>query len=319
MIAMNVEGVSEACEDFVTELVQEALIFAEDNPDGFAPFGVVLLMDGAQWDVPDPILDDPDAALEAILVELSQSTESSSNASRRYGTVLRRTVMKEAWRSVRRSPRTGAPGQPDGRDELSAKLAWRLGDRPTERQCCDRADGAAHRGPGTPPSRRMGRGRLRELRQLAWELHADTYGYAGSMKPCAPSTTIRVPPGRCWIGCCPVTDWGELDRDDAIALLQPVAQWIAEILIRTHGARWDVVADGDRFAYVVVLDGGTRQLDPYAFVAEYSQEPLPSVRRHRPPCRGADPGLRHRSPVDGERRPRRRAIRAPSAPARPPT
>jgi len=116
-----------------------------------------------------------------------------------------------------------------------------------------------------------------QLRQLVWELHADTYGYDGVHQA---MRAFDSDPRPAW----PLLDrlvsdyrFGELDHDDAIALLQPVAQWIAEILIRIHGARWDVVADGQRFAHVVVLDGGARQLDPYAFVAQYSQAQLPSV------------------------------------------
>lgn len=273
---MNVEGVGEACEDFVTELVQEALIFAEDNPDGFAPFGVVLLMDGTQWDVPDPILDDPDAALEAILTQLSQSTESAR-------------CVAAVW--------DGPTPQHDGKLGAVFVEVQELG-RPYSRMVAmgyqrnshgvsatGQLSDSAATAPMVPLTVDLVRRHLdewaednyAELRQLVWELHADTYGYDRIDEA---MLAFDHDPRPAW----PLLNrllsgyrFGELDRDDAIALLQPVAQWIAEILIRIHGARWDVVADGERFAHVVVLDGGTRRLDPYAFVAEYAQAPLPPV------------------------------------------
>jgi hypothetical protein len=273
---MNVEGISEACEDFVTELVQEALIFAEDNPDGFAPFGVVLLMDGGQWDIPDPILNDPDAALEAILTELSQSTESAR-------------CVAAVW--------DGPTPQGDSKSGAVFVEVHELG-RPYSRMVAMgyqrtshgvRATGRLSDSEQTPPmvplTVDLVRRHLTEwaeadyaaLRRLVWELHADTYGYDRIDEA---MNAFDRDPRPAW----PLLDqllsgyqFGELDRDDAIALLEPAAQWIAEILIRVHGARWEVVADGDRFAHIVVLDGGTRRLDPYAFVAEYASAPLPSV------------------------------------------
>lgn len=273
---MNVEGVSDACQGFVTELVQEALIFAEDNPDGFAPFGVVLLLDGTQWDVPDPALDDPDAAVEAIIMQLSRSSESAR-------------CVAVVWDSPapHRDGRRGAVfvevhelGRPDSR--MVAMSYQRNGHRIVATgQLSDSATTA----PIVPLTVDLVRRHLGEwaqdnyaqLRRLVWELHADMYGYDGidqamhafdhDPRPAWPLLSRLLCDYR----------FGDLDRDDAVALLQPLAQWIAEILIRVHGARWDVVADGDRFAHVVVLDGGTRRLDPYAFVAEYSQAPLPPV------------------------------------------
>lgn len=272
---MNVEGVSEACEDFATELVEQALVFAEENPDGFAPFGAVLLMDGTQLDVPDPLLHDPDAALDAILAELSKPTESARCVAAVWeGTppdddVQRGTVFVEVYELGRPYSRVVAMGYRRTADGVSAT---------GQRQ--DTAETA----PMVPLTADLVRRHLdewaeeeyRQLRQIVWDLHVDTYGYDDRYDD------VMDPFDRDPRRAGPLLDqmladyqFGELDHDDAVVLLHPIAQWIGEILIRVHGAKWDVAPDGDTFTHVVVFDGGTRHFDPYAFIARYADEPLP--------------------------------------------
>lgn len=55
-----------------------------------------------------------------------------------------------------------------------------------------------------------------------------------------------------------------LSEDERVYLHTQLVAFVAEVLVRGHGARWDVIADGDGFAYVLAV--GDRFVDLFTLV-----------------------------------------------------
>lgn len=283
---MRVEDVSEVCDDFVTALVQDALAGAEHDPDGFAPFGAVLNMDGTQWRIPDPASHDLETALDLARFELARVSESARCVALVWGGDIQLHADREAvyahlyggvyvevyelGRSVghivamgyRRSRRgVSATGQ-TAENTLTSPIV------PLTIELVRR-----HLGEWAEDCRE-------DLRLFVQQLDADIRGFDrldDDMRAFDVDSRACGPLFDEWLSTFP---FGELDRDDAIALLAPAAQYVAEVLISVHGGRWDVVVDGEQFSHVVVVDGDDgriHQVDPYAVVAEYADAPLPPL------------------------------------------
>jgi hypothetical protein len=278
---MRVEGASDECDDFVTGLVQEALIDAEDHPDGFAPFAAVLYVDGTDRRNDYQAGNDPDAGMRLARSELSQVDDWARCVAvvwNGYADTLdgdREAVYAEVYEL----------GRPEGHVVAMGYRRDQWGVLPTGQIATVKELSE----PVVPLTGELMRRHLDEwaadsredLRLFVEQLYADIHGFYDQRE--ADMRAFDDDPRTCaplledWLSEFP---FGELDREGAVALLVPVARYIAEVFIRLHAARWDVTVDGGNFSHVIVVDGNDgrlHQIDPYAFVAEYGNAPLPPL------------------------------------------
>jgi len=271
LLALRLDNLSDPCLDFVAELAQEALADAEREPDGFSPFTAVLYLDGTQRRRRYEVRDDPEGVLELAHSELGDTGESAR-------------CVAVVWDGyiVRMSGRTDDAvhveayelGRPGGHILAMAYIRDRRGISVSTEAWHERFETE----PIVPLTVESMRRHLDEwtdrcradLRELVDQLYGDAPAFDDDPHACVPVLEE-------WLSDLP---FGELDTEDAVALLAPVARYVAEVLIRVHWGRWDVTSDGENLTHVVVVggdDGQSHQLDPFALVREYADAPLPPL------------------------------------------
>jgi hypothetical protein len=270
LVGLGLEYVSDVCVEFVAEVVREALADAARDPDGFAPFTAVLNMDGTQRRSRYELGDDPEATLELARAELGGLDESARcvavvwNGYARHVRGEREAVYVEVYEL----------GRPCGHVVSQSYHRDRLGVSPYGQMSGE----LARTDPIVPPTVELARRHLGEwtdrcradLRELVDQLWGDVRAFDEDPRTCAPLLEE-------WLSDLP---FGDIDTEDATALLAPVARYLAEVLIRVHRGRWDVTFDGEDFTHIVVVDGNDglgHQLDPFALVRECADAPLPPV------------------------------------------
>jgi len=277
---MGVEGVTDVCDDFVTGLVQEALIDAEDHPEGFAPFGAVLYMDGTDL-VNDYQAGDPDGALRLARSELSQVGDWARCVAMVWNGAAHtfdgdgEAVYAEVYELGRPQGRIVAMGY--RRDQWGILPTGQIAsvEEATDPIVALRVDLVRRHLDEWAADNRE------DLRLFVEQLNADVQGFYDQreayMRAFDDDPRTSQPLLEDWLSGF---SYGRLDREDAVALLAPVARYVAEVLIRLHAARWDVTVDDAGVCHVLVVDGDDgrlHQIDPYAFVAEYGNAPLPPL------------------------------------------
>lgn len=266
-----VEYASEACVDFVAELVEEALTDADGEPDGFAPFTAVLYVDGTQQRRRYELGDDPEATIESARADLVDVGESAHCVA----VVWDGYVSLASGDSEAVFVEAHELGRPRGHLFVQPYQRGRRGVS-TNGQ---RADESGHEpDPIVPLTVELMRRHLDEwadgcrvdLRELVLDLDGDVLAFDDDPRTFEPQLED-------WLSDLP---FGDLDTDDAVVLLAPVARYVAEVLIQVYDGRWDVTADGADLTHVVVVDGDdgqTYHLDPFALVREYADAPLPPL------------------------------------------
>jgi hypothetical protein len=277
---MRIEGVSTECDDFVTALVEDAVADAHAEPDGFAPFGAVLDMYGEEWRIRDPDNEDPEKARAVIRTELSRESDTARcvavvwdgiedvnghqfeviyvevyELGRPYGHIV-------ALRYRRGPVGATAIGQ-TAQDTLTEPIIALTADLMRR-----------HLDEWTESERE-------ELRQFVEQQQADAYGFwderEDAMHAFEEDPTTFGSLLEQYLSTFP---FGELDTEDAVAVLEPLARYVSEVLIRLNGGRWDVAEKDGELSLVIVVDGDDGQnheIDPYALVAEYADAPLPPL------------------------------------------
>ncbi|MFC5724750.1 hypothetical protein ACFP1Z_31835 [Streptomyces gamaensis] len=133
----------------------------------------------------------------------------------------------------------------------------------------------------------------RNALELAGMLGVPTDAYACDPLTLAPALQNYV--SRLPLGQFEQSDWATLHAD--------LTSYVADVLVHSHGARWQVAEDARGplgFRYVIEvqgLDGSTRRIDPAdAVLAEFRDPPIEITRM----LASAEPtlGLSHR--LDGE-------------------
>jgi hypothetical protein len=279
-IKMRVDGISEDCDEFVTGLMTEALADADLHPDGFVPFGAVLTVDGQQWRIRREAGKDPQTTLDEVRSELSRVGDSARCVAVVWDTAVRLlngdhdAVYMEVYELGRPVGHLAAMGYHRGPQGVSP-----TGQMTAEHTLTE---------PIVAPSAPLVRRHLDEwadecradFRLFVQQLNADIRGFDqldDNMRAFDNDPRSCGPLIDQWLSSFP---FGELDTDDAVALLKPVAQYLTEVLVQMYGGRWDVGSDDQPFSHVIVIDGDdglTHQVDPYAVVAEYADAPLPPV------------------------------------------
>ena len=277
----HVYGVSDVSVEFVAEVVGEALGDAARNPEGFAPFTAVLNLDGSQRRSRYELGDDPAGTLELARAELGHTAESA----RCVALVWDGYVTTLGGEKVAVYVEVYELGRPYGHVIAQRYRRGRRGVSTTGLAAQD----LTLRYPIVPLTAELMRRHLGEwteqcradLRDFVFDFHpglphADLVAFDDNPHACVPILEQ-------WLSDLP---FGELDTDDATAALAPLARYLAEVLIREYHGRWDVIADGEDFTHVVVVDGNdglSHQLDPFALVREYADAPLPplsAILRH---------------------------------------